>query len=663
MPGTSPGMTTFSTILVANRGEIACRVIRTARNMGFRAAAVYSEADADALHVHTADVAACIGPPETRASYLNIPSIVAAAQRMGAEAVHPGYGFLSENADFAQACADAGLTFIGPSPAAIAAMGNKATAKRFMEQAGVPCLPGYHGADQSDAVLAREADRIGYPLMVKAAAGGGGRGMRLVDKREDLAAALMGARAEAKGAFGSDELILEKAVVNGRHVEVQVLADMHGNIIHLGERDCSVQRRHQKVIEEAPSPAVNAELRSRMGASAVAVAKSIGYSNAGTVEFLLGEDGAFYFLEMNTRLQVEHAITELVTGLDFVEQQIRIARGEPLPLRQDEIRFSGHAIEARLYAEAPHKGFLPQPGHLALWKSPDGLGLRVDHGLKPSQDISAYYDPLLAKIIAHGADREEARRRLVLGLERAIALGTATNRAFLIGALDHPDFVAGRATTHFIPKHFARISPPTIVPSAFALAALLCFEASARRFGHDPARTWSSSGALAWPLALETGGATAYCAVSVLGSRRYRVEAKGHAVDIAVADEANGAVRVKADGRDLMADYSFAGDVLHLKCGACDFAVREMLYQRRTVAEITGAAERELRSPMNGKVVAVLVKEGDAVAKGQRLVIVEAMKMQHEMAASVSGTIARLSVGPGDQVATRQLLIEVEPAG
>ena len=665
MPGTSPAMTTFRTILVANRGEIACRIMRTAKAMGYRTAAVYSEADADARHVRKADIAACIGPPEARASYLNSDAIIAAARQMGADAVHPGYGFLSENADFAKACADAGLVFIGPSPAAVAAMGNKAAAKRRMLEAGVPCVPGYQGVDQSDVTLTREAERIGFPVMVKAAAGGGGRGMRLVTDKKGLAAALSGARAEAENAFGSGELILEKAVVDGRHVEIQVLADTHGNVIHLGERDCSVQRRHQKVLEEAPSPAVNAQLRARIGAAAVAAAKAIGYANAGTVEFLLAADGAFYFLEMNTRLQVEHPVTEMITGLDLVALQIRIAAGEPLPIGQEDSPISGHAIEARLYAEAPHKGFLPQPGKLAVWRPPRGLGVRVDHGLNPSQTITPFYDPMLAKIIAVGATREEARRRLVQALEQTVALGTGTNRAFLIEALNHPEFVAGKATTQFIPKHFAKIAAPAVDATTLGLAAALWFEASAEQHGHDPAAAWSSSGAIAWPLKLEIGGkAAAACAVTVIGpGRRYRIEANGSVVEIAIAGTQHGAVRYAADGQERSADYAVAGEILHLRCDALDLAVRETLYVPRSGAGSAGSTDREVRAPMNGKVVAVLVKEGDAVAKGQRLVIVEAMKMQHEMAAGGSGTVVRLTVKPGDQVATRQLLVELKPAG
>jgi geranyl-CoA carboxylase alpha subunit len=656
-------MTRFRTILVANRGEIACRVIRTVRAMGYRAAAVHSEADADALHVRMADVAACIGPPEARASYLNIDAIIAAARRVGAEAVHPGYGFLSENADFARACAEAGLVFIGPSPDAIAAMGNKAEAKRRMAEVDVPCVPGYHGGDQSEAALTREAERIGCPLMVKAAAGGGGRGLRLVPEKKDLAAALARARAEAESAFGSGELILERALADARHVEVQVLADAHGNVIHLGERDCSVQRRHQKVIEEAPSPAVSEELRRRLGTAAVAAARAIGYTNVGTVEFLLAGDGAFYFLEMNTRLQVEHPVTEMVTGLDLVEVQIQIAGGKPLTVRQDDVRFDGHAIEARLYAEAPLQGFLPQSGPLVAWRPPAGARIRIDHGLREGQAISPYYDPLLAKVIAHGCDRDEARVRLIQALEDTVAMGPATNRGFLIDCLAHADFARGTATTQFIPAHFARIELPQPDAGVLALAAVLWFEASARRHGHDPARTWSSSGTIPWPVRLETGGTPADLTVSVLGPRRYRIAGADQASEIEMAGDAeDGVARFRLDGAERRAAYAFAGETLHLKVGRLDLSVGETLYAPRAGAGSAGGIETEVRAPMNGKVVAVLVAEGQAIERGQRLVVVEAMKMQHEMTAGAAGTVARLAVKAGDQVAARQLLVELKPA-
>ena len=656
-------MPEFRTILIANRGEIACRIMRTAKAMGYRTAAVYSEADADALHVRKADVATCVGPAEARASYLNAGAIIAAARSLGADAIHPGYGFLSENADFARACSLAGLVFIGPSPEAIAAMGNKAVAKRRMLQAGVPCVPGYHGGEQSDAALAREAERLGFPLMVKAAAGGGGRGMRLVPTRAELPAALAAARSEAAGAFASGELILERAIAGARHVEIQVLADHHGSMIHLGERDCSVQRRHQKVLEEAPSPAVTPEQRARMGAAALAAARAIGYTSAGTVEWLVGADGAFYFLEMNTRLQVEHPVTEMITGIDLVALQIRIAAGERLPFGQEEVRYSGHAIEARLNAEAPHANFLPQSGKLAAWRAPRGAGIRVDHGLGPNQVVSPCYDPLLAKIIAHGATREEARRRLICALGETVALGIATNRAFLIDCLHHPEFVRGEATTGFIARHFRRVAAPTLDAATLSTAAALWFEESARAFGHAPARASSSRAAIAWPLVLDAGAGPTPCTVTVCAPGSYAVTMSEatRAIEVFARGDDGRQLGIRTDGKEQGGHAVFAGDELHLALGDRDLAVRETLHAARAPAP-SPAAETELRSPMNGKVVLVLVAEGQPVEKGQRLVIVEAMKMQHEMTAGCNGTIERVAVKPGDQVANRQLLIELKKA-
>ena len=645
----------FTTILVANRGEIACRVIRSATALGYKTVAVYSEADAGALHVQSADQAFCIGPAEARQSYLNIDAVIAAAKATGAEAVHPGYGFLSENADFARACAEAGLVFIGPPADAIAAMGNKAAAKQRMIAAGVPCVPGYQGADQSDATLTKAAEKIGLPVMVKAAAGGGGRGMRLVQTAADLGDAIRTARAEAENAFGSGELILEKAVVNGRHIEIQVFADTHGNVIHLGERDCSVQRRHQKVIEEAPSPAVDESLRAQMGAAAVAAAKAIQYVGAGTVEFLLDANGRdFYFLEMNTRLQVEHPVTEAITGLDLVALQIRVAAGETLPLMQEDVRLTGHAIEVRLYAESPAQNFLPQSGMLALWSPPGHI--RVDHGLHGrDQAITPFYDPMIAKLIAHGGTRDEARRRLIAALEQTAALGISTNRGFLIDLLSHEEFAAGRATTAFIPQHFPSIAAAAADADLQAVAALLWFERGAAQYGHDPAHAWSSNGSLAWPVKLGIGEATAKLSVTVLGPDRYRIEA----ADYMVTARGETRLRVLAGGVERDVTYAFAGDALHLCSGAADLSCRDLTWA--PPAEAEGTAERELRAPMNGRIVAVLAAAGDQVKKGQRLVVMEAMKMQHEMVARVDATVDALPVRVGDQVATRQLLAALTP--
>jgi geranyl-CoA carboxylase alpha subunit len=461
-------MTAVDTILVANRGEIALRIMRTARSLGYRTVAVYSDADAGAPHCLAADSAVRIGGPQPADSYLDIAALLDAARRAGAQAVHPGYGFLAERADFAQACLDAGLVFIGPPPQAIAAMGSKAGAKQLMREAGVPCIPGYDGADQSDDRLAEEAGRIGFPVMVKASAGGGGRGMRRVDAAADLPAALAAARSEALHAFGDAGLILEKAIVSPRHIEIQVFADQHGNVVHMGERDCSVQRRHQKLIEETPSPAVDAALRARMGEVAVAAARAIGYRGAGTLEFLLDAQGDFHFMEMNTRLQVEHAVTEAVLGIDLVEWQLRVAAGEALPLRQEELdarrAAGGHAIEVRLCAEDARRGFLPQSGTVLRWQPPPGI--RCDHALADGAVVPPYYDSMLAKIVSHGASRADALRRLRRALGETVLLGVASNRAFLARCVADSEFAAGLATTDFIARRADSLLAPrgVVVP-------------------------------------------------------------------------------------------------------------------------------------------------------------------------------------------------------
>ena len=463
-------MRKFDSILVANRGEIAVRVMRTAQALGYRAIAVYSEADAKAPHVRMADDAVLIGPAPVGESYLDMDRILKAVKDSGAQAVHPGYGFMSENAAFAEACDKAGLVFIGPTSDAINLMGNKAEAKRRMIEADVPCVPGYEGEDQSDAAMMKAAGKIGFPLMVKAASGGGGRGMRLVEKADGVADALNAARSEALNAFGSDELILERAIIKPRHVEVQVFADTLGNVIHLGERDCSVQRRHQKVVEEAPCPIMTEELRVRMGAAAVEAARSIDYRGAGTVEFLLDGNGEFYFLEMNTRLQVEHPVTEMITGLDLVALQIQVAEGRPLGLSQEDISLNGHAIEVRLYAEDPAQDFLPVTGAIDLWQPATGEGVRVDAGIETGMEISPFYDPMVAKVIAWGDSREIARHRLINALKETALFGSTTNRSFLIDVLGREAFAKGEATTAFIGDEFTEADLAVAAPT-FAQAA------------------------------------------------------------------------------------------------------------------------------------------------------------------------------------------------
>ncbi|MEQ1647157.1 MAG: acetyl-CoA carboxylase biotin carboxylase subunit [Hyphomicrobiaceae bacterium] len=646
----------FTKILIANRGEISCRITTTARALGYRTVAVYSDADIAARHVAVADEAVRIGPAPVGASYLNIEALIDAAKRSGADAIHPGYGFLSENAAFAQACVDAGIIFIGPTPAAIAAMGNKAAAKRLMIEAGVPCVPGYHGVEQTDARLSTEAKRIGFPVMVKAAAGGGGRGMRLVQEEADLLRAFGAARMEALSAFGSDELILEKAVVDARHVEIQVFADAHGGIIHLGERDCSVQRRHQKVLEEAPSPAVNPGLRARMGAAAVAAARAIDYRGAGTVEFLLEPSGAFYFLEMNTRLQVEHPVTEMVTGLDLVAWQLRVAAGEPLPLTQADVRLGGHAIEARIYAEDPSRGFLPQTGRVLAWTPADLPAVRTDHGLLAGQDISPFYDPMLAKVIAHGATRDQARRKLIMALEETRLLGPTTNIGFLIAALRHPEFADGRATTNFIDQCFAKGSPALAPPVAgnelVALAAVLLSRASQTSAAVGAA--WHSSGVPSWPMRVAFGATPTDVIIKSVTTTRYDVQIGGAVTTLDIVSLSTTDVRFSVDGHVRSAQIYYDDGTQHLGLNGLTYAARDILHDAASGAETDG--DDRIRAPMNGRVVSVRAKAGDTVVKGQCIVILEAMKMQHELTVGRAGTLADVRVAEGDQVATQHIL-------
>jgi len=664
----------FRSILIANRGEIALRITRTARRLGYRVIAVYSDADREAPHCRVADAAVHIGAAQPSASYLNIAALLEAARSSGAEAVHPGYGFLAESEAFAQACADAGLVFIGPPPAAIRDMGNKAGAKRIMAAVGVPCVPGYQGEDQSDARMAQEAANIGYPVMIKAAAGGGGRGMRRVERTEDFAAALQSARSEAQNAFSSGELILEKAIVEPRHIEIQVFADAHGNVVHLGERDCSVQRRHQKLIEESPSPVVTPELRQRMGEVSVAAARAIGYIGAGTLEFLLDREGQFYFMEMNTRLQVEHAVTECVIGVDLVEWQLRVASGEALPLSQQEIDArradGGHAIEVRLCAEDPAQDFLPQSGTVARWRAPGDV--RTDHALEDGLQVSPFYDSMLAKIVAHGRDRGDALRRLTRALEDCLLLGVRSNRRFLAQCVAHPEFIAGRATTAFIETNLPQAvrSAATAASTASAgaqadagscagesehahagvmgLSAL--FLASRRQAARarysEELRGWSSSEA--YPhlcrFMLDGQPAQAYVrAASTLGTDDGRC------------------LHLQIDGRAIAIEYARAGDEWHILLDGLEHALRDTTYAR---AERNGAANGNGRmtAPMNGRVTAVHVAQGDQVNTGQPLLVIEAMKMEHSVVAQAAGQVEQLGVRVGDQVSPGALLVQIAAA-
>jgi geranyl-CoA carboxylase alpha subunit len=645
----------FFRILIANRGEIALRIMRTARRLGYGVVVVYSDADRDAQHVREADVAVRIGEALPARSYLDIEAIIAAAKASGADAVHPGYGFLAENEAFAQACREAGLVFIGPSPKAIRAMGNKAGAKEIMRKAGVPCVPGYQGADQSDAVLLEQAGVIGFPVMIKAVAGGGGRGMRLVPDAAAFPAALRSARSEAQAAFGDATVILERAIQNPCHIEIQVFGDAHGEAIHLGERDCSVQRRHQKLVEEAPSPAVSAELRAKMGAVAVAAVKSLGYEGAGTLEFLLDESGEFYFMEMNTRLQVEHPVTEAITGLDLVELQLRIARGEPLGLRQEDVRFAGHAIEVRLCAEDARQDFMPQSGTMARWRVP--AGLRVEHALQSGAEIPPFYDSMIAKLIAFGPTREEARSRLICGLEQTVAFGVTTNQSFLISCLRHPVFAGGEATTAFIGDHRDELVAE-YAPSDAALAALLL------DVTHPRARNWRSGRTLAasFPVPLRLEIDRTVHDLELQHEREGGVRVKDGEREYRFAIEEFGADLIRVRSADLVENVEFFrdGERLYFLHREVTHAVRDLsLTAPQSVGSSGG--DGKVRAAMNGRVVAVLVKKGDQVTAGQPVMTLEAMKMEHVHTSGVAGTVAAIDVSEGEQVTAGKIVVEIAP--
>jgi geranyl-CoA carboxylase alpha subunit len=620
-------------LLIANRGEIALRIMRTAKRMGLRTIAVYSDADRGAAHAREADTAVRIGGAAPRDSYLNITAIVAAAKRAGANAVHPGYGFLAENADFAQAVIDAKLTWVGPPPAVIRQMGDKAEAKRIARAAGVPTIPGAEPDDQSNGGLIAAAEPLGFPLMIKAAAGGGGRGMRRVLADSELDSALDAARSEAQHAFGDGRLLLERALEGARHIEVQIFADRHGNVIHLGERDCSVQRRHQKLIEESPSPVVDAALREKMGAAAVALAREVDYVGAGTVEFLLDADKQFYFMEMNTRLQVEHPVTEAITGTDLVEWQIRVARGEPFTRQQSDIHFHGHAIEARLCAEDPVANFLPQSGRIALWQPAQGV--RTDHALASGAEVSPHYDSMIAKVIAHGRTRGEAREKLARALDETVALGLATNKAFLAAVLRDEEFAANGAATDYL----ARFSHAAAQPDACTLATAAVLLAG--HAGYGEWNSWSNNSARTMLVRFGEDD------VTLTHERgQYRASVRGE--DIAVGDdETHAVVAIEPDAVLLARE----GDSFRLP-----------ITTHTSVRRASAASDGRLIAPMNGRVVAVNVTAGDTAQAGHALVVLEAMKMEHALSVPAAARVKAVHVAPGVQVAPGHLLIELEPA-
>jgi geranyl-CoA carboxylase alpha subunit len=633
---------TFDTVLIANRGEIVARIARSARALGYRTIGVYSEADAGAAYLDGVDEAVAIGPAAPTESYLSIERLIGAARLTGAGAVHPGYGFLSENALFAQACAGAGLVWVGPPPSVLRLMGEKAAAKAAVAAAGVRCVPGVESRGSTDAELAHAAAGLSLPLLVKAAAGGGGRGMRRVDRREDLAAALAEGRREAEAAFGSGDLLIEQALDGARHVEVQVLFDAHGHGVHLGERDCSAQRRHQKIVEESPCPALDAAAREALCRSAVEAAAAAGYVGAGTLEFLVANGGQHYFLEMNARLQVEHAVTEMVTGFDLVEMQLRVAAGEPLDLPQSAVRTLGHAIEARLYAEDPEQGFVPQSGTLAAWKAAAGPGVRVDHALRAGMTIPPDYDPLLAKIVARGQTREEARRRLVRAIEATRALGLVTNKGFLLRLLESETFVAGETTTDFVERWMrddgmSSEARGRVLP---ALAGLVLSGAAERAAGPRQARGRE----LPWSITLDDGAAA--------------IELRSDALGVEVLSAARGEVVYLEDGVRRTAEYARVGDAVWIDSGRAVGCYRVRGGASRTKASPTD--EGTLHAPMAAQVVAVEVAAGDRVEKGAVLVVLRAMKLEHRVIAPRAASVREVLAREGDQVAFRQPLVRLE---
>lgn len=656
-------MTTVSKILVANRGEIACRVLTCARELGYGTVAVYSDADAGARHTQLADQAVNIGPAPASESYLKIENILAAAAASGADAIHPGYGFLSENAEFAQACKTAGVTFIGPPPEVIEAMGNKAHAKRLMREAGVPCVPGYEGDDQSASAMLAAGESIGFPLMVKAAAGGGGRGMRLVMDSASLANALELAASEAKSAFGSAELILEKAFIGPRHVEIQIFADQHGNVVHLGERDCSIQRRHQKVVEESPCPVMTPALREAMGQAAIDAARSIGYVGAGTVEFLLDDAGEFYFLEMNTRLQVEHPVTEMVTGVDLVALQIAVAQGAELPLSQTDVALEGHAIEVRLYAEDPDQDFLPSTGRVFLWQPPAADGVRVDHGIQSGQAISPFYDSMVAKIVAWGSTRTDAIRKLTKALNQTALFGPQSNRDFLLAILKDPIFSRGEATTAFIDVASLSADGPSAEAISAAAAALsyrhqtvLAHAASVQV--STALLNWSSSGTLTSHFVYELDDTRRSVSVSPeAGIFRVTEGDQVSLVDISGATGSMGTIEV--GGACWPAAYHFEGPRLYLALGGKTVCLSNLAGGETALEETAGGGS--VTAPMHGMILELMVSEGDTVTQGQPLLVLEAMKMQHQVQAQIDGEIQHVHFAAGDQVAADEVMLEIKP--
>jgi len=649
--------TPFHKILIANRGEIALRVMRTAKRLGFQTVAVFSSADRNALHVRMADEAVHIGEASPKASYMHIENIIAAARASHADAVHPGYGFLAENAAFARACRDSGLVYIGPPAEAMDNMGSKAAAKRLMLAAGVPCVPGYHGTDQSDSGLLAEAERIGFPVMIKALAGGGGRGMRLANEASQFESLLHSAQSEADAAFGNSAMILERAIREPRHIEIQIFADRYGNTIHMGERDCSVQRRHQKVIEEAPSPIMSSALRESMGATAVAAAKAIEYEGAGTVEFLLDSAGSFYFMEMNTRLQVEHPVTEYITGIDLVELQIKVASGEPLPVTQDAVRLNGHSIEVRLCAEDPHQSFLPQSGVMTLWQVPPHV--RVEHALESGTEISAYYDSMIAKLVSHGTSRDEARRKLITALDHLVALGVTTNQSFLSSCLKHPEFAAGNVTTAFIDLHEPELLKPdaAVLARVQALVPVLLY-ATAEGWPHWRPSTITHH--LPISLCFQINDAECSAQITNLGGRLFSIQLTAQESLITLVDMSPQKARFEFDGLLEEAALDWDGSVLLLQYRGMNYTVNDKTFTAKNARKTSTDHDGNVLAAFTGHVAAIHVVVGEEVEIGQPLFIIEAMKMEYMHSAPISGTVVSLGITVGEHVSVNRIIAELK---
>jgi len=670
----------FTKILIANRGEIACRVAATARRMGIRTVAVYSEADAGAKHVAVCDEAVSIGPAPAKESYLRGAKIIEVALAAGAQAIHPGYGFLSENAEFAEACARAGLAFIGPSGASMRAMGSKSAAKQLMEGANVPLVPGYHGENQDPEFLREQADRIGYPVLLKASAGGGGKGMRVVERSEDFVAALGSCKREAISSFGDDKVLVEKYLQRPRHIEIQVFADKLGNCVYLHERDCSVQRRHQKVLEEAPAPGMTFERRSAMGEAAVAAARAVNYVGAGTVEFIANQDGSFYFMEMNTRLQVEHPVTEMITGTDLVEWQLRVAFGEPLPKQQSELAIHGHAIEARIYAENPEKGFLPSIGTLRHMDTPHAVsfelggtagvepaGVRIDSGVREGDAISPFYDPMIAKLIVWGADRTQALARLSQALAEFQIVGLATNIAFLKRLVEGQAFATADLDTGLIERNQASLFPASkAAPSgalALAAVALIGSEQQGSRTAADPwgqAQGWRLNGDYRRQLGFGDEHGADYQVGVVYHPQGWELEVDGVKQDLRKLAGEGAALSIRLGEQSMHGKVRRDGELFHVFTGGEHFT---LTYKDPMAhAGEAEAAGGRLTAPMPGKVVAVLAAAGKEVKKGEPLVIMEAMKMEHTIAAPSDGLVEEVLYAVGDQVADGAPLLAFKAA-